>query len=216
MGMARPSCPWGPGAESKDALTYHDRIVHDDSQRQDERHQREHVDGHAQEPHHQEGSHKRDTHSRSHPHGQPNLQKQRQHQENEDHSDQCTLDHQTKTSPDFLGIILPYLDRDAFRKGRLDFGGEIVLDDLGDLKNLFLRGAVHIHANSPLPVVTHNEIGICEAVPYGRDVTQANRCSVGPRQDDDVFEVCLVVVLPQGPDENFLLVRGNFASRQLE
>ena len=208
--------PVSPRSLREDALSNDDRVVHDDAQRKNERHQREHVDRDAQEPHHEERAHERDRQTHGHPHGESNLQEERQRREDEREPDQGVLRHEAETAADFLRIILPQFHRDAFGQGRHHFDVEIPLDGFGDVQHLLVGGPVHVDPDRRLPVVADAQIGVGEAVPHRRDLAEPHRRAVQTAEEDDLLEIHLLVVLPQRANEDVLATGGYPAGGQFE
>jgi len=64
-------------------LSYHDGVVHHDSQHHDEGHQRDEIDRETQAGHHEEGAEKRERYAEAHPEGETQPQEERQHQQHQ-------------------------------------------------------------------------------------------------------------------------------------
>ena len=81
---------------------------------------------------------------------------------------------------------------------------------------MLVRRTVHIHPDGGLPVVTHAQIGIREAVPHRGDVAQPNRRPVRANQYDNILEIPLFVILAQGTNKYLLLARGYLAGGKVQ
>ncbi len=102
------------------------------------------------------------------------------------------------------------------QKGRADPLVEGDLDRGHDLQHALVRGTEDLHEGGGIAVVAAHEVGVLEAVDDTRDLTQPDDGAIRLRQDDQVLEVLLRVVLSECPD-SYLLLRGvDAAGRQVE
>ena len=214
IAAASPPAPFSPFRI--DALAHDDRIVDDDPESEDEAHEREHVDGQAQEVHHEEGARERDGQAHGHPQREPDLQKQREGDEDEDQAEQSVLHHEAQPPAHQRGVVAPDRDIRARGQARQDFRRQVFLHRRADAQQLFVGGAVHVHAGRRATVVAHAQFGVREAVAHHGDVAHADRRSIRTGEDDDVLEIRLDVIPPQRAHEDLVLAGGHLAGREFQ
>ena len=207
----RPLLPFG-----MNMLGHHDGVVNHDTDREEEGKQGGRVNGNIQCQGSGQSAHKRNRDPEGNPHGQSDIQKQRQRGKDEQQAHEAVLEQEVKPALVDLRIVVPDIDRHAGGERGDDLSVQMVLHRFYDLQHLFAGGAVDLDEGRALPVVTGNQVHILEAVAHLGNIAQTHHRAVGPAEHDDFLEIVLVVAPARGADTHLRGPGLDAAGRQIK
>ena len=188
-----------------DVLGDDDGVVHDDSDGENEREQRYGVDADVERHHDGQGADARNREADGYPEGEPYLEKQGQRDQHQQQPQDPILEEDIGALRIGLGFVVPNGDAHAVREP----GNRLLLNvrpnGPGDAHHLLVVRTRDLDEDSRLSLVPHDQVRVREAVAYPGHIAQTHDRAVAAAQEDDLFEVLLIVALADRPQPNLRL-----------
>ena len=198
-----------------DVLADDDRVVDHDAEHEDEREQGDDV-GRDVEPRHQgDRPEERERDPEADPEGEAQLEKERQHDEDEREPGGAVAEHEGQPIAEDLRLVLPDRQQDAFGHLRLR-ALDIAVHRRRDVEGALIAGAEDRHHDRGVPVEPGLLVRLREAVDHRGHVAELQATAVGLRPQHEVFVLVAAVGLPDRAQQDLAAVGADGAAGEVE
>ena len=147
---------------------------------------------------------------------QPNLEKQAECDQHQQQTQDSVLQKNVGPFLVGLGFVVPQGDAHAVRQSRDHLVRKVLADRRGHIHHMLATGPINLDEHGGLALMTDDQVCLLEPVADLGDVAEAHERAVAAAEKDDLLEVLLVVVLPEGPHSNLGLPGLDATGRQVE
>ena len=197
-------------------LGHHDGVVDDNPDGEDEGEEADRIDRHVECHHDGEGAYTRNDETHGNPQGKPDLEKQAECDQHQQQPQDPVLQKEIGALLVGLGFIVPHGDAHAVRQSRDHLVRQVLANRPGHIHHLLATGLVDLDEYGGPVLMADDQVCLLEPVADLGGVAEAHERAVAAAEQDDLLEVLLVVVLPEGPYSNLRFPGIYAARRQVE
>ena len=197
-------------------LGHDNGVVYDDADSQHEREQGNGINRQVEQQHDGQRANPRSNESDDDPQGKPYFEKQRQRDKHQKKPQHAIPDEQPEPLRIGLRLVVPDGNVHPVRQRGNNRVVQMSPDGFRHIHHLLVVGPVDLHEERRHALMPNNQVGILECVAHLRNIPETDDGAVLAGQDDNIFEVDLVVAAPHRLDAHGGVPRIDAASRKVE